>query len=116
MVVHVERPSEPQTLPKPRYDVGGVLLDRPFRIRRLGRDTPASNWHTDPADPDGHTNELYYGIEQVGWEGYSKPRAMYNRGFGERPPLPQIAEFDEIQDAIAAGIDLESGVRHIEKN
>src|ERR1051326_6541014 len=34
MVVNVERPPEPQT--KSRYDVGGVLLDRPFRIRRLG--------------------------------------------------------------------------------
>jgi catechol 2,3-dioxygenase-like lactoylglutathione lyase family enzyme len=90
--------------------------DRGVRVRRSGRDTPGSNWHTYPYDPDGHTNELYYGIEQIGWNGYSKPRAMYNRGFGERPPLPQISEFDEVQSAISQGINLESGVRDVETN
>ncbi len=86
------------------------------RVRRSGRDTPGSNWHTYPFDPDGHVNELYYGIEQVGWTGHSKPRSMYNRGFRERPPLPQISEFDEVQNAIAEGTDLESGYRFIETN
>ncbi len=90
------------------FDESGV------RVRRSGRDTPGSNWHTYPFDPDGHVNELYYGIEQVGWTGHSKPRAMYNRGFRERPPLPQISEFDEVQNAIGEGIDLESGYRFIE--
>jgi catechol 2,3-dioxygenase-like lactoylglutathione lyase family enzyme len=90
--------------------------ERGIHVGRSGRDTPGSNWHTYPADPDGHTNELYYGIEQVGWEGYSKPRAMYNRGFRERPPLPQISEFDEVQSAVADGINLESGYRHIENS
>jgi catechol 2,3-dioxygenase-like lactoylglutathione lyase family enzyme len=83
-----------------------------FKVGRVGRDTPGSNWHVYPADPDGHTNELYYGIEQVGWDGFSKPRAMYTRGFRERPPLPQISEFDEVQQALADGIDLESGYRY----
>src|SRR5579859_548547 len=86
------------------------------RVGRVGRDTPGSNWHAYPVDPDGHTNELYYGIEQVGWEGHSKPRSMYNRGFHERPPLPQISEFDEVENAIGAGIDLNSGARFVERN
>jgi catechol 2,3-dioxygenase-like lactoylglutathione lyase family enzyme len=86
------------------------------RVGRVGRDTPGSNWHAYPVDPDGHTNELYYGIEQVGWDGYSKPRTMYNRGFHERPPLPQIAEFDEVEQAIEAGVDLQSGTRAVERN
>jgi catechol 2,3-dioxygenase-like lactoylglutathione lyase family enzyme len=90
--------------------------DRGIRVRRSGRDTPGSNWHTYPFDPDGHVNELYYGIEQVGWPGYSKPRSMYNRGFRERPPLPQISEFDEVQAALGEGIDLESGYRYVENN
>jgi catechol 2,3-dioxygenase-like lactoylglutathione lyase family enzyme len=90
--------------------------DRGINVRRSGRDTPGSNWHTYPVDPDGHVNELYYGIEQVGWPGYSKPRAMYNRGFRERPPLPQISEFDEVDAALGEGINLESGFRSIEKN
>ena len=46
-------------------------LDNP--IRRSGRDTPGSNWHVYPFDPDQHINELYYGIEQIGWDGFSKP-------------------------------------------
>jgi catechol 2,3-dioxygenase-like lactoylglutathione lyase family enzyme len=90
--------------------------DQGINVRRSGRDTPGSNWHTYPLDPDGHVNELYYGIEQVGWPGYSKPRSMYNRGFRERPPLPQISEFDEVDAALTEGIDLESGFRSIEKN
>jgi len=85
-------------------------------VRRSGRDTPGSNWHTYPLDPDGHTNELYYGIEQVGWEGYSKPRPMYNRGFRERPSLPQMSEFDEVDEALKEGVDLESGFRPVETN
>ena len=28
------------------------------RIRRSGRDTPGSNWHFYPFDPEGHTNEI----------------------------------------------------------
>src|SRR5205085_1610088 len=125
--LQVMRPEEPKqiTLNQITWQVGSLaevvhgsqfFEERGIRVRRSGRDTPGSNWHTYPYDPDGHVNELYYGIEQVGWNGYSKPRAMYNRGFRERPPLPQISEFDEVQSAIAEGIDLESGYRFIEKN
>ena len=80
-------------------------------IRRTGRDMPGSNWHTYISDPDGHTNELYYGIEQVGWDGLSKPRDMYYRGFREAPPLPQMNEFEEVQDALDKGIDVHGGYR-----
>src|SRR5947207_3049675 len=67
--------------------------ERGVEIQRSGRDMPGSNWHTYIYDPDGHTIELYYGIEQVGWQGHSKPRVMYNRRFNEVPELPQISEF-----------------------
>lgn len=80
-------------------------------IQRTGRDMPGSNWHTYVLDPDGHTNELYYGIEQVGWEGFSKPLSMYHRGFQEAPPLPQINEFTEVQQALENDTDLHSGYR-----
>jgi catechol 2,3-dioxygenase-like lactoylglutathione lyase family enzyme len=85
-----------------------------IRIARSGRDTPGSNWHTYIYDPDDHVNELYYGIEQIGWTGRSKPRAMYTRGFQQAPPLPQIGELDEVQQALAGGIDLLSGFRDVE--
>jgi len=86
-----------------------------IKLQRSGRDMPGSNWHTYLYDPDGHTNELYYGIEQIGWNGHSKPKAMYHRGFHEPPDLPQMPEFDEVQQASKEGVDLLSGYRHIER-
>ena len=85
-------------------------LDNP--IRRSGRDTPGSNWHVYPLDPDQHINELYYGIEQIGWDGYSKPDVFHKRGFQETPDLPQISEYDEVEDALKEDTDLGSGYRH----
>jgi catechol 2,3-dioxygenase-like lactoylglutathione lyase family enzyme len=41
---------------------------------------------------------------------------MYNRGFRERPPLPQMSEFDEVDEALHEGIDLESGFRPVQQN
>lgn len=83
-------------------------------IQRSGRDMPGSNWHTYVGDPDGHTNELYYGIEQVGWDGYSKPQAMYDRGFQEVPALPQISESKELRQALDNGTDIHSGYQFID--
>lgn len=85
-------------------------LDNP--IRRSGRDTPGSNWHVYPFDPDGHINELYYGIEQIGWNGSSKPDVFRKRGFQQTPDLPQISEYDEVEDALKQGADLTAGYRH----
>ena len=31
---------------------------------------PGSNWNAYPFDPDGHVNEIFYGIEQIGWDDY----------------------------------------------
>jgi catechol 2,3-dioxygenase-like lactoylglutathione lyase family enzyme len=93
---------------------GPWLQNNGVELQRTGRDMPGSNWHTYVYDPDGHTNEIYYGIEQVGWEGFSKPRSMYDRGFREPPPLPQINEFQEVQDALARGVDLHEGFRHVD--
>jgi catechol 2,3-dioxygenase-like lactoylglutathione lyase family enzyme len=117
-------PSSPLTINQITWQVGSLqevgdaakwLNERGEKLQRVGRDMPGSNWHAYVYDPDGHTNELYYGIEQVGWEGYSKPRSMYDRGFREAPELPQINEFQEVQDALSKGIELESGYRHIDE-
>lgn len=82
---------------------------RQVEIRRVGRDMPGSNWHTYIRDPDGHTVELYYGMEQIGWDGRSKPESMYYRAFREAPDLPQISEAQEVRDAVAKGIDIDAG-------
>ena len=81
---------------------------------RRGRDVPGSNWHAYPMDPEGHTNELYYGMEQIGWDGLSKPPATRARGFQEKPDLPQIPEYQEVDDFRDQGLDLYSGFRHVE--
>ena len=81
---------------------------------RTGRDMPGSNWHTYVEDPDGHINELFYGIEQIGWTGHSKPWDMHDRAFHDLPELPQIPEYREVEDALAKGVDLLSGYRHTE--
>ena len=72
---------------------------------------PGSNWHVYVYDPDGHTNELYYGIEQIGWNQLSKPTEMYYRGFREKPSLPQMSEIAEVAEALDKGIDVFSGNR-----
>ena len=85
-------------------------LDNP--IRRSGRDTPGSNWHVYPFDPDEHINELYYGIEQIGWDGHSKPAIFRERGFQQKPDLPQMSEYDEVEAALKKGADLTEGYRY----
>lgn len=90
--------------------------ERDVPIQRVGRDMPGSNWHCYVYDPDGHTNEFYYGIEQVGWNDISKPRSLYYRGFREEPSLPQMSEIDEVAEAREAnGVDIFSGYRYEEK-
>lgn len=78
-------------------------------VRRSGRDMPGSNWHVYVRDPDGNTVELYYGIEQVGWDGLSKPYDLYYRRFDTTPPLPQISERTEVAEAAEKGVQVLSG-------
>jgi catechol 2,3-dioxygenase-like lactoylglutathione lyase family enzyme len=85
------------------------LAEKGTRIIRSGRDMPGANWHTYFPDPDRHTNELYYGMDQIGWDARSKPQTMWDRGFEKRPDLPQISEEDEVHAAAERGDDLESG-------
>ena len=92
-------------------DAHTYFEEQQVRIQRVGRDMPGSNWHVYVYDPDGHTNEFYYGIEQVGWNRLSKPRDMYYRGFNEKPPLPQMSEAAELAEAVEKGIDVYSGHR-----
>ena len=90
------------------------LLGRGVELQRTGRDGAGSNWATYFYDPDGHTNELYYGIEQIGWNGLSKP-AEYRRPEREKVQLPKKSEFDEIQESLAtSGVALDAGFRPIE--
>jgi catechol 2,3-dioxygenase-like lactoylglutathione lyase family enzyme len=90
-------------------DAHSYFEEQQVRIQRVGRDMPGSNWHVYVYDPDGHTNEFYYGIEQIGWNQLSKPRDMYYRGFNEKPGLPQMSEAAEFAEAVDKGIAVLSG-------
>src|SRR5581483_9327221 len=48
-------------------DAHGYFEKHQVRIQRVGRDMPGSNWHTYFFFNDAATTELYYGIEQIGW-------------------------------------------------
>ncbi|MFF3573952.1 VOC family protein [Nocardia jiangxiensis] len=85
------------------------------QIQRSGRDMPGSNWHTYFYDPDGHTNELFYGMEQIGWTAVSKPLDFYKYGARTTATLPQISETEEVDTAIGNGVDLNSGMRDVNR-
>lgn len=79
------------------------------KIHRIGRDLPGSNWAVYAYDPDGHRVELFYGMEQIGWQGKSKPSTMYNHLPHVEFTLPEQPEVLEVQQASDKGIDLLSG-------
>ena len=85
-----------------------------LRIHRSGRDLPGSNWNAYPFDPDGHVNEIFYGIEQVGWDGVSKPQAMHEVRYTAPPALPHRSEFSEVKEGLARGIKPADGWRQDE--
>jgi catechol 2,3-dioxygenase-like lactoylglutathione lyase family enzyme len=116
-IEHMEPPARADiTVNQITWQVGSLrevvearlwLAELGQKIERYGRD-PGSNWHTYFPDPTGHTNELEYGIEQVGWDGLSKPEVMWP-WLNEHPELPYKSESTELAEARAAGIDLTSG-------
>ena len=87
------------------------IAEQGTEIVRGGRELPGSNWSVYFKAPDGHVNELYYGIEQIGWNKKSKPSTMYDLGLDGVIPLPQRSEALEVLDAEARGIHVDSGQR-----
>jgi catechol 2,3-dioxygenase-like lactoylglutathione lyase family enzyme len=85
------------------------------KVLRAGRDIPGSNWHFYPPDPYGHINELFYGIEQVGWNGLSKPKEAHAMRYERPPEQAHISEQREMANAQKAGVDMASGWRHVEQ-
>jgi catechol 2,3-dioxygenase-like lactoylglutathione lyase family enzyme len=91
-------------------DANSVLVDDGAPVWRVGRDVPGSNWAVYFLDPDGHTVELFYGMEQVGWDRRSKPFAAFGQYLTSvLPALPQPAELDEIRSVVSSGADTGSG-------
>jgi len=79
-------------------------------LLRVGRDQPGGNWHVYSFDPDRYVNELFYGLEQIGWDRRSKPLSVYAPQT-ESPSLPILPEYAEVERALNRGADPGSGYR-----
>jgi catechol 2,3-dioxygenase-like lactoylglutathione lyase family enzyme len=96
-------------------DATQYLRDLELEIRNEGRaGGPGSNWHLYFWDPDERINELYYGIEQIGWDGFAKPPEM-RHGWQKAPAEAVAPEFEEVQADLARGIDITSGYRQADR-
>jgi catechol 2,3-dioxygenase-like lactoylglutathione lyase family enzyme len=81
------------------------------QARPGSRDPAGSNYNATVFDPNGLPNEIYYGMDQIGWDGISRPVAV--RPLDDEPParggaIP--AEFPHIKAAIQSGVDLRGGL------
>jgi catechol 2,3-dioxygenase-like lactoylglutathione lyase family enzyme len=93
------------------------LKERGVEIGHYGRDMPGSNWEIYAYDPDDNMIELYYGIEQIGWQRTSKPAGMHYRGYMDvMPSLPQMSEAAELREALAKDIDIHAGYQPSEEH
>jgi hypothetical protein len=86
------------------FAAADYFRDRDVEIRRVGRDMPGSNWHTYIRDPDGHTVELYYGMEQIGWDG--RPRPADQRRSWPTEPAQWPEQIDALSDSLRGEVFL----------
>lgn len=93
----------------------GEIIDaeRYFRARGVetgeeGRET--GNHSVYFYDPEGFRHELFYGIDQIGWDGLSKP-SEYERISPVLPELPMRTDQDQVNETFEAGVRLDSGHR-----
>jgi len=88
------------------------LTERQVRIARPGgRDARGANWNFTVTDADFISNEIYYGMDQIGWDGVSKPVPICPNG----DPLPPVdgaaaPDFPMARSAIEGGLDLRQGL------
>ncbi len=71
-----------------------------------------SQFHLYVWAPDEQIFELYYGIEQISWNGYARPVAM-RHGTALAPAEAQLPDYQLITDDINKGIPVLDGVRHV---
>jgi catechol-2,3-dioxygenase len=71
-----------------------------------------SQFHLYVWAPDEQIFELYYGIEQISWNGYARPVAM-RHGTAVAPTEPQLPDYQLITDDINKGINVLDGARYL---
>ena len=73
-----------------------------------------SQFHLYVWAPDEQIFELYYGIEQISWNGYARPVAM-RHGTAVAPTEPQLPDYQLITDDLNKGINILDGARYVSK-
>ncbi|HEX6768696.1 MAG TPA: VOC family protein [Candidatus Binatia bacterium] len=73
-----------------------------------------SQFHLYVWAPDEQIFELYYGIEQISWNGYARPAAM-RHGTAVAPREPQLPDYQLVTDDMNKGINVLDGVRYVSK-
>ena len=71
-----------------------------------------SQFHLYVWAPDEQIFELYYGIEQISWNGYARPVAM-RHGTAVAPSEAQLPDYQLITDDINNGIPVLAGARYV---
>jgi len=96
----------------------GFIGDQGPPVQGIGRDFPGSNWALYVYGPGGHIVELFYGMEQIGWQRATKPRSLHLNGRTLEsnphvvPALPQRSELQEILEVEARSpLPLDGGSR-----
>jgi hypothetical protein len=84
--------------------------DLGVEVMRQGRAGGGSQFHLYVWAPDEQIFELYYGIEQISWNGYARPVAM-RHGNAVAPSEPQLPDFELISNDIKKGISVLDGRR-----
>src|SRR5215475_1827546 len=71
-----------------------------------------SQFHLYVWAPDEHIFELYYGIEQISWNGYARPVAM-RHGTPNAPTEAQLPDYELVRADIEKGINVLDGYRWV---
>jgi catechol 2,3-dioxygenase-like lactoylglutathione lyase family enzyme len=79
-------------------------------VPRMDRDFPGSNWHCYFQSPDGLPIEIYYGMEQIGWQRRSKPSSLYGFAVKSEIRLPVASEASELETYLASEAPIEKPV------
>ena len=88
------------------------LIERQVRVARPGgRDARGANWNFTVTDADFISNEIYYGMDQIGWDGVSKPVEICPDG-DQLPGEGASADpdFPMARAAIERGLDMRQGL------
>ena len=70
-----------------------------------------SQFHLYVWAPDEQIFELYYGIEQISWNGYARPAPM-RHGTPNPPTEPQLPDYELVRADIEKGINVLDGWRY----